>query len=202
MGVCHSLRSRVIGPQSSITYTGCGGGTGGIEGDQGHADPATDPQLRDRLRAEEKARMKSENKRSRSIDKSLKAEKREYKQTHRLLLLGAGESGKSTIVKQMRILHVNGFNAEEKKQKIQDIKNNIKEAIETIVAAMSTLTPPVQLASPENQFRIEYILNLVNQKDFEFTAEFYEHTKTLWQDEGVKACYERSNEYQLIDCAQ
>lgn len=37
---------------------------------------------------------------------------------------------------------------------------------------------------------------------FLFFQEFYEHTKTLWQDEGVKACYERSNEYQLIDCAQ
>ncbi|NXC73969.1 GNAS protein, partial [Anhinga anhinga] len=140
--------------------------------------------------------------------------------------LGAGESGKSTIVKQMRILHVNGFNADscsaskiyfafmaykfnnvffyyrEKKMKIQDIKNNIKEAIETIVTAMGNLAPPVELANPENQFRIDYILNLANQIDFDFPPEFYEHTKTLWQDEGVKACYERSNEYQLIDCAQ
>uniref|UniRef100_A0A673A6U2 Guanine nucleotide-binding protein G(s) subunit alpha n=1 Tax=Sphaeramia orbicularis TaxID=375764 RepID=A0A673A6U2_9TELE len=114
----------------------------------------------------------------------------------------AGESGKSTIVKQMRILHVNGFNAEEKKQKIHDIKNNIKEAIETIVAAMSTLTPPCQLASPANQSRIDYVLNQVTQKDFEFPSEYYDHAKSLWQDEGVRACWERSNEYQLIDCAQ
>uniref|UniRef100_A0AAQ6IHS5 Guanine nucleotide-binding protein G(s) subunit alpha n=1 Tax=Anabas testudineus TaxID=64144 RepID=A0AAQ6IHS5_ANATE len=149
-------------------------------------------------RNEEKAQREANKK----IEKQLQKDKQIYRATHRLLLLGAGESGKSTIVKQMRILHVNGFNAEEKKQKIQDIKNNIKEAIETIVTAMSNLTPPVQLACPENQYRIEYILSLVSQKDFEFPSEFYDHAKTLWQDEGVRACYERSNEYQLIDCAQ
>ncbi|XP_070967794.1 guanine nucleotide-binding protein G(s) subunit alpha-like isoform X2 [Oncorhynchus clarkii lewisi] len=202
MGMCHSFRSRIIGPHSSITYSGRTGANAGLDGEPGQQDNCSDLELRDQRRVEEKARIKAEIKRSRNIDKSLKAEKREYKQTHRLLLLGAGESGKSTIVKQMRILHVNGFNAEEKKQKIQDIKNNIKEAIETIVTAMSTLTPPVRLANPAHQFRIQYILNLVNQKDFEFTSEFYEHAKTLWQDEGVKACFERSNEYQLIDCAQ
>uniref|UniRef100_A0A8C6VGN7 Uncharacterized protein n=1 Tax=Naja naja TaxID=35670 RepID=A0A8C6VGN7_NAJNA len=36
---------------------------------------------------------KADRKRSQSIDKSLKAEKREYKQTHRLLLLGEREQG-------------------------------------------------------------------------------------------------------------
>uniref|UniRef100_A0ACB8F625 Uncharacterized protein n=1 Tax=Sphaerodactylus townsendi TaxID=933632 RepID=A0ACB8F625_9SAUR len=56
----------------------------------------------------------------------------------------------------------------EKKMKIQDIKNNIKEAIETIVTAMGNLAPPVELANPENQFRIDYILNLANQIDFDF----------------------------------
>ncbi|XP_066092516.1 guanine nucleotide-binding protein G(s) subunit alpha isoforms XLas isoform X1 [Saccopteryx bilineata] len=130
---------------------------------------------------------------------------------------GAGESGKSTIVKQMRILHVNGFNGEggeedpqaarsnsegEKATKVQDIKNNLKEAIETIVAAMSNLVPPVELANPENQFRVDYILSVMNVPDFDFPPEFYEHAKALWEDEGVRACYERSNEYQLIDCAQ
>uniref|UniRef100_A0A803ST59 Guanine nucleotide-binding protein G(s) subunit alpha n=1 Tax=Anolis carolinensis TaxID=28377 RepID=A0A803ST59_ANOCA len=186
MGMCYSLRSG--GDPLPISAHVAGeaemAGRGG--------------EWKTHLRLQEKA----ERNRSKIIDKSLKVEKREYKQTHRLLLLGAGESGKSTIVKQMRILHVNGFNAEEKKMKIQDIKNNIKEAIETIVTAMGNLAPPVELANPENQFRIDYILNLASQIDFDFPTEFYEHTKTLWQDEGVKACYERSNEYQLIDCAQ
>lgn len=43
-------------------------------------------------------------------------------------------------------------------------------SIQTIVAAMNTLTPPCKLACPENQFRISYVLNLVNQKDFDFPS--------------------------------
>ncbi|XP_058143252.1 guanine nucleotide-binding protein G(s) subunit alpha isoforms XLas isoform X2 [Dasypus novemcinctus] len=151
---------------------------------------------------EKRAQKRAEKKRSKLIDKQLQAEKMGYMCTHRLLLLGAGESGKSTIVKQMRILHVNGFNGDEKATKVQDIKNNLKEAIETIVAAMSNLVPPVELANPENQFRVDYILSVMNVPDFDFPPEFYEHAKALWEDEGVRACYERSNEYQLIDCAQ
>lgn len=86
MGMCHSFRSRLS--QSAITYTsGRTGANPGIDAESGHSD-SCDPQLRERRRVEERARVKAENKRSRNIDKTLKAEKREYKQTHRLLLLG------------------------------------------------------------------------------------------------------------------
>ncbi|XP_078254218.1 guanine nucleotide-binding protein G(s) subunit alpha-like isoform X2 [Rhinoraja longicauda] len=145
---------------------------------------------------------KAQREANKKIEKQLQKDRQAYKATHRLLLLGAGESGKSTIVKQMRILHVNGFNAEEKKMKVQDIRKNIKDAIVTIVSAMSTLIPPVQLANPEHQLRLDYIKSIALLSDFEYTQEFFDHAKALWDDEGVKACFERSNEYQLIDCAQ
>uniref|UniRef100_A0A8D0SMU3 GNAS complex locus n=1 Tax=Sus scrofa TaxID=9823 RepID=A0A8D0SMU3_PIG len=64
-------------------------------------------------RNEEKAQREANKK----IEKQLQKDKQVYRATHRLLLLGAGESGKSTIVKQMRILHVNGFNGEIKMQR-------------------------------------------------------------------------------------
>ena len=35
----------------------------------------------------------------------------------------------------------------------------------------------------------------------DFFQEFFEIVENLWSDPGVQACYERSNEYQLIDCA-
>ncbi|CAB1341149.1 unnamed protein product [Coregonus sp. 'balchen'] len=113
----------------------------------------------DKKLSEEKEVKKQAKKVSKHIDQTLKEQQREYEQTPRLLLLGAGESGKSTIVKQMRILHVNGFNAEEKKQKVLDIRKNVKDAIVTVVSAMSTLIPPVPIGNPANQSRIDYIKN-------------------------------------------
>ena len=75
---------------------------------------------------------KNKREANKRIEKQLQKDKQLYRATHRLLLLGAGESGKSTIVKQMRILHVNGFGSDEKRQKIEDIKKNIRDAILTI----------------------------------------------------------------------
>uniref|UniRef100_A0A8C6ZZP8 G protein subunit alpha L n=1 Tax=Nothoprocta perdicaria TaxID=30464 RepID=A0A8C6ZZP8_NOTPE len=131
-------------------------------------------------RIDEKAQREANKK----IEKQLQKERLAYKATHRLLLLGAGESGK-------KLLSLWGL-----------FFITLLEQVSTIVSAMSTLIPPVPLANPENQFRMDYIKSIAPLSDFDYTQEFFEHAKKLWDDEGVKACFERSNEYQLIDCAQ
>lgn len=116
---------------------------------------------------------------------------------------GAGESGKTTIIKQMKILHVSGFSDNERREKAAEIRTNIVEAIKEIVSHMALIKPPVELAHQANADSLEYVNNLdITDTTFEFTDEFYAHVKRLWLDPGVQSCYKRSNEYPLIDCAK
>ena len=50
---------------------------------------------------------------SKALDRQLKFDGERAAREVKLLLLGAGESGKSTIVKQMTIIHKSGYNDEE-----------------------------------------------------------------------------------------
>lgn len=54
----------------------------------------------------------TENIRSRQIDKELQIQYKEFKEAIKILLLGTGESGKTTVIKQMKVLHINGFSEE------------------------------------------------------------------------------------------
>lgn len=71
----------------------------------------------------------------------------------RLLLLGAGESGKSTIAKQMKIIHLNGFSAEEKALFITAIHTNVYQSMRAMVqAAQRCASCPSVFPSPSTPF--------------------------------------------------
>jgi polynucleotide 5'-kinase involved in rRNA processing len=62
------------------------------------------------------------------IEAYLKEEKEKFLQLQRepkLLLLGSSDSGKSTLLKQLKIKHGNGFTEEEKQIARQEIRRNL-----------------------------------------------------------------------------
>nr|VZI11159.1 unnamed protein product [Spirometra erinaceieuropaei] len=137
---------------------------------------------------------KARNEANKQIEKLIEKEKRNFRSTHRLLLLGAGESGKSTIMRMSLIFR---FSGREKKEKIVDIRKNLRDAICSVVGAMPNLKPAVEIRRPENEPIRIYILEEASRPDFDFPP-----CAQIWKDEGVQEAYERSNEYQLIDCAK
>ena len=73
---------------------------------------------------------------------------------------------------------------------------------QSVLRALDTLHPPIQFEKEENRARATYILTRAHEIDFDYPPEFFEHAQILWNDAGVQSCFERSNEYQLIDCAK
>jgi guanine nucleotide-binding protein subunit alpha len=52
---------------------------------------------------------------SRQIERQLKSQQQEFRSVIKVLLLGSGTSGKSTVMKQFKIIHRRGFSVEERK---------------------------------------------------------------------------------------
>ena len=69
---------------------------------------------------------------------------------------------------------------------------------------MDEIIPNVKLRHEENYKSKEFILTRTRHylTHEDYSEEFFLHLEKLWVDEGVQETYDRSNEYQLIDCTQ
>ncbi|XP_006798607.1 guanine nucleotide-binding protein subunit alpha-11-like [Neolamprologus brichardi] len=76
------------------------------------------------------------------IDKQLRRDKRDSRRELKLLLLGTGESGKSTFIKQMRIIHGAGYSDEDKRGFIRLVYQNIFTSMQSMIRATETLKIP------------------------------------------------------------
>ncbi|KAK2708978.1 hypothetical protein QYM36_014566 [Artemia franciscana] len=76
---------------------------------------------------------------SRDIDRQLSIERKKLDKEIKLLLLGTGEAGKSTFIKQMRIIHGTGFSVEDRLSHKNLIYQNVISSIQCLIGAMEKL---------------------------------------------------------------
>ncbi|XP_014110888.1 PREDICTED: guanine nucleotide-binding protein G(o) subunit alpha isoform X4 [Pseudopodoces humilis] len=150
------------------------------------------------LSAEERAALE----RSKAIEKNLKEDGISAAKDVKLLLLGAGESGKSTIVKQMKIIHEDGFSGEDVKQYKPVVYSNTIQSLAAIVRAMDTLGIEYgEVASVEEAKSLFLCAGSASWGE-SVTAALAHAMMRLWADSGIQECFNRSREYQLNDSAQ
>jgi guanine nucleotide-binding protein G(s) subunit alpha len=82
----------------------------------------------------------------------------------------------------MRILHINGFSDAEKREKVQEIRRNVRDSImvsfqvkfiqsllfQVILKSMDEIDPPVKLDNPANEASKAYILEVASKPDFDY----------------------------------
>ena len=134
----------------------------------------------------------------------MREEKKKKSEEHRILILGCGEAGKSTFIKQMQIIHSDGLGNESKrKEKMGTIIDNIMEAINTLIKEMSFVQENELHETVEYSDAVER-LESISQTNFtpEDIRQRADDIKLLWDSSPIQKTYERRNEFQIVECAR
>lgn len=130
---------------------------------------------------------------NKKIEREMNAEARRAESVIKLLLLGAGESGKSTIFKQMKILYGVTWDEEELIQMRPVVHSNIIQNLKLVLEHMETKSYDTEC--PEEIKEISLVPDEV-----EITPELGAKIKKIWQDKGVQECWAERASFQVLDC--
>lgn len=127
-------------------------------------------------------------------------EKRRRRDEHRCLILGCGEAGKTTFIKQMHIIHDRGFPTELRLEKKFDIAENIMAAIKALLGNMTFVE--------ENDFFMDAQVAEAHQRidammdhSPKSVLDRADDIQMLWENPIVQAVYSRRNQFQIVECA-
>lgn len=135
---------------------------------------------------------------SQEIDKMIEKDKQAMKRQVKVLLLGAGESGKSTFLKQMRIIHGIKFENELIREYQQVIYQNLVKGMKVLADAREKLGIPwgdnnnVDLGRELFRFDHSLVLSSVH---FNRCSSLLSR---LWLDSGIRRAFDRRREFQLV----
>jgi len=139
---------------------------------------------------------------SREFDQSLQKSNVSDLRVKKLLLLGAGESGKSTLFKQMISIYGKGWSEDDRADYTGIVHKNVLSSMQTL-CQMSQLLAKEGLetaVSGDAQDSWDYIME---RKENEYlNEETCHHIKILWKDAGIRNTYSNRNRFHLIDSTE
>jgi len=127
---------------------------------------------------------------SSAIDAQIKGDERATKSALKVLVLGTSASGKSTVAKQMKILHCQGFTTEELHNYKQILILNIFNGMKELVFQAENFGVKILRKNKKTSL---YFAN-ANPYTEALTNETVELAKQLWADKGIQKMWERRNE--------
>jgi guanine nucleotide-binding protein G(i) subunit alpha len=138
--------------------------------------------------------------RSDEIDRQLEEDSKRYKKECKILLLGSGESGKSTIVKQMKIIHQEGFSPSELLAFRPTIHKNAVDSAQAVVNALRACSLDGLLADSHRHLP-DAILGVKPEEPL--TGETADAIEVFWRDPVVaRVLDEHASEFYLMDSAE
>ncbi|XP_057675877.1 guanine nucleotide-binding protein subunit alpha-11-like [Corythoichthys intestinalis] len=137
---------------------------------------------------------------NRAIERQLEHDRKENERAYKLLFLGTAESGKSTFLKQIRILHGNGYSESQRMSFIRLVCQNVVTAMQTLIEAMRILR--VDYADNQNLALAERLSEVQVEKVERLESWQVNAIKNLWNDHGLQDCYYRRREFHLTDSAK
>jgi len=145
-------------------------------------------------------RLKEEKRRSRELERNMTKDHQMDNQINKLLLLGAGESGKSTLFKQMMICYGKGFGPEDRKEYTHIVYANVIGSMKTLIENSEDLKTKIKTdtrISPENQSNAKMITELKEVAIIDVPVA--QAMAALWKDKGIQNTYDSRSLYQLTD---
>lgn len=122
----------------------------------------------------------------------------------KILLLGAGESGKSTFLKQMRIIHGMWFESELIREYQQVIYQNVVRGMMVLLDARDKLG--IAWGDGNNAQLGDQLFNSGPCRhgplDVSNFGQYVPMLGKLWLDTGIRRAYERRREFQLSDSVE
>lgn len=118
-----------------------------------------------------------------------------------IFAIGSGESGKSTIVKQMKIIHQNGYTMDELALYRLTIYKNLIDCAKALVGAMRQME--IEPTNPANKEYGSFLLDYIVDPDphTPLNPKVGMAVASLWKDGSMGPLLARQSEFYLMDSA-